>query len=284
MSGSDDTGPPQGGSVTGVEIREVDSADEAELHRWWATGHEAMAGRPYDLRQTWETTRALMGRPHDDFHQTLLGAYAGAAMVGSAIQVLPVADNLAMSYADVTVPEAHRRRGIGTALLTEIEDRARAAGRAYVLVEVLAPVGVTGPGELFAQARGYPVANREGVKVLDLGDHPDWAPLEGKVARRIGDHRIVEWGSFTPPWLAQPVCDALNVFIGMVPLGDVAIEDTTFTPERLRRNEERSDAIGRRRFTAAAVAPDGTLAGYSDVFVPAHEDRFARIGITMVLP
>ena len=67
-------------------------------------------------------------------------------------------------------------------------------------------------------------------------------------------------------------------------MGDLALEDTSFTPERLRRNEERSDAIGRRRFTAAAFSSDGTLAGYSDLFVPPHEDRLAQIGITMVLP
>ena len=129
-----------------------------------------------------------------------------------------------------------------------------------MLVEVVSEVGVVGPGELFARAKGYAVANREGVKVLDLREHPDWAPLERKVAERLGDHRIVEWGTFTPDEYAQAVCDALNVFVGMVPMGDLALEDTSFTPERLRRNETRSDAIGRRRVTAAAFAADGTLA------------------------
>ena len=266
------------------EVREVDPGDEAELHRWWATGHEAMVGRPHDLRPTWETTRAVMTRPHDDFEQTLLAAFQGDTMVGSGLVMLPIADNLAMAYADVTVPEQHRRRGVGSALLAEVEARARAAGRTYVLVEVVSEVGVVGPGELFAKAKGYPVANREGVKILDLRAHPDWAPLEQKVAARIGDYRIVEWGTFTPEEYAQAVCDALNVFVGMVPMGDLALEDTSFTPERLRRNEVRSDAIGRRRVTAAAFAADGTLAGYSDIFIPAHEVRFAQIGITMVLP
>ncbi len=181
-----------------VEIREVDPNDEAELRRWWETGHEAMVGRPYDLRPTWATTRATMTVPHDDFEQTLLAAYDGDAMVGSAIRVLPIADNLAMSYADVTVPERHRRRGVGSALLADVEARARAAGREYVLVEVLAPIGVVGPGERFAEARGYPIAQREGVKVLDLDDHPDWAPLARKVAERADGYRIETWGSVTP--------------------------------------------------------------------------------------
>jgi len=127
-----------------VDIREVDPGDEAGLHQWWRTGHEAMAGRPFDLRPSWATTRAVMTRPHDDFEQTLLAAYDGAEMVGAALLMLPVADNLAMAYADVTVPEPHRRRGVGSALLADVEARARAARRTHVLVEVLAPVGLVG--------------------------------------------------------------------------------------------------------------------------------------------
>jgi GNAT superfamily N-acetyltransferase len=267
-----------------VQIRVVDPTNEEQLHQWWATGHQAMTGRPYDLRPTWATMRAITRRPHHDFQQTLLAAYDGEAIVGSAMQMFPVADNLAMSYADVTVPHQHRRRGIGSALLAEVEQRARAAGRAYVLVEVLAPVGVVGPGELFAEARGYPVANREGIKVLDLTDHPDWAPLEQKVADRVGDYRIVEWGAFTPDEHIEAVCDALNVFVGMVPTGDIALEDTKFTPERLRRNEQRSVDVGRRRLVSVAFAPDGTLVGYSDLFLQSYVDHWAQIGITMVLP
>jgi GNAT superfamily N-acetyltransferase len=266
------------------EIREVDAADEDQLRRWWATGHEAMAGRPYDLRPTWETMRAITQSPHPDFEQTLLAAYDGEEMVGAAMQMFPVADNLTMSYADVTVPSEHRRRGVGSALLNEVEGRARAAGRAYVLVEVLAPVGVVGPGELFAGARGYPVANREGIKVLDLADHPDWSPLEQKVVERLGGYRVAEWGAFTPDEHLGAVCDALNLFVGMIPTGDIALEDTKFTPDRLRRNEERWHEVGRRRLVAVAFAPDGTLAGYSDLFLQAHVDHYAQVGITMVLP
>jgi GNAT superfamily N-acetyltransferase len=198
--------------------------------------------------------------------------------------MMPIADNLAMTYADVTVPERHRRRGVGSALLTDVEERARAAGREYVLVEVLAPVGVVSPGERFARARGYPVANREAMKVLDLSDHPDWAPLEQQVADRGATYEVLEWGNFTPDEHADALCGALNVFVGMIPSGDVALEDAKFTPERLQRNERRGDDLGRRRFCAAAFAPDGTLAGYTDLFVPAYVENHAEVGITMVLP
>jgi RimJ/RimL family protein N-acetyltransferase len=108
--------------------------------------------------------------------------------------------------------------------------------------------------------------------------------LERKAADRIGDYRIEEWGAFTPDEHVHAVCDALNVFVGMVPTGDIALEDTKFTPERLSRNERRWVEVGRRRLVAVAFAPDGTLAGYSDMFLHAHVDHWAQIGITMVLP
>jgi GNAT superfamily N-acetyltransferase len=268
-----------------VEIREVDPADEPELRRWWETKDEAMASRPCPtLNPSWATARVTLPHPHADFRQTLLTAYHGDAVVGCAILVLPVADNLTMSYADVTVPERYRRRGVGTALLDEVEARARQAGRAYVLVEVIAPIGVVGQGELFAEARGYPIANREGSKVLDLHDHPDWSPLDRKVVERAGGYRIETWGNVTPEQYAQPLCEALNTFISMIPSGDVALEDIVMTPERLRRNELRSDALGRRRFVATAFSPDGTLAGNSDLYLPPHVVDHADVGITMVLP
>jgi GNAT superfamily N-acetyltransferase len=266
------------------EVREVDVHDEAQLHRWWQAGHDAMAGRAYDLFPSWENGRAVLPTPHGDFDQMLLAAHQGDAVVGVAMSVLPVADNLTMSYADVMVPPDHRRRGIGSALLAAVEQRARSAGRAYVVVEVPSPLGAVGPGELFAEARGYPVGNREGIKLLDLADHPDWSALAERAAARGGGYTVEEWGDRTPEQHARQLCDTLNQFVGMTPTGDLALEDIALDPERLRRNEERAASLGRRRFCAAAFAPDGMMAGYTDLWLPPHEYRFAEIGITMVLP
>ena len=105
-----------------------------------------------------------------------------------------------------------------------------------------------------------------------------------RIPSRIGDYRVVEWGNFTPEKYRQPVCDALNVFVGMVPTGDLALDDISLTPERLVREERRSDDLDRRRFCAVAVATDGTLAGYSDLFVTRYQEAKSAIGITMVQP
>ena len=58
--------------------------------------------------------------------------------------------------------------------------------------------GETSAGVEFAAASGFAVVNRDGLKALDLDDHPDWAPLDARVAERIGDYRLVEWEDRTP--------------------------------------------------------------------------------------
>ncbi len=104
------------------------------------------------------------------------------------------------------------------------------------------------------------------------------------MAARIGDYRIVEWGGATPEEHIEEVCGALNRFISMIPTGDLEMEDLDFTPERLRRNEARGVDLGTTRLVGAALAPDGTLAGYTDLFVEQASRSRAGIGITMVLP
>ena len=80
------------------------------------------------------------------------------------------------------------------------------------------------------------------------------------------------------------MCAALNRFIGMIPTGDLEMDDLDYTPERLRRNEARGVDLGTTRLVGAALAPDGTLAGYTDLFVEQAVALPGRIGITMVLP
>ena len=115
-------------------------------------------------------------------------------MVGSGLVMLPLADNLTMAYADVTVPEQHRRRGVGSALLAEVEARARAAGRTYVLVEAVSDVGVVGTGGAVREgARATRSPTARASRSSTSGTTRDWAPLEregGRADRRLPDRRV----------------------------------------------------------------------------------------------
>jgi GNAT superfamily N-acetyltransferase len=268
------------------EVREVDVDDEAQLHAWWQVSHDgATAGRPYDLYATWELARVAYPDRHPDWDFVLLSVHDDGRVVGAGLANMPLADNLSNAYLEVYVPDDERRRGVGTALLAGLEAAASSRGRTVLVAESFSPPEGSGPGEPFALARGYSLANREGVKVLDLKAHVDsWAALDDDVADRIGGYRIVEWGGTTPEEHVQDVCDSLNRFIGMIPTGDLEMDDLEYTPERLRRNEQRNIDLGTARLVGAALAPDGTLAGYHDLYVDQHRRTQARVGITMVLP
>lgn len=268
-----------------IEIRDVDKADETTLHRWWEVSHDAQSDRPIDYFPAWEVARVALPTEHPDFHVELFGAQDGDRMVGAGLINLPMSDNLRMSYLDVFVEWPHRRRGVGTLLLDEVERRARAAGRELALVEVFTPPGGTSAGASFGDARGYVVANREGAKAIDLAaSEPGWRALEDEIAAALGDYRIESWRDAVPDNYAQDFCDMIGGFIAMTPVGELELEDGEWTVDRLRSGERRAVAIGQAKFLAAAVTPDGRLVGCTDARVNLASPRVGYVGLTMVMP
>lgn len=268
-----------------IEIRDVDKADEVALHRWWEVCHDAQSDRPVDYFPVWEVARVALPTPHPDFRVELFAACDGDRMLGAGLVNLPQTDNLRMAYFDVYVDWPARRQGVGTLLLDEVERRARAAGRELALVEVFASPGGTSAGAAFADARGYDVANREGAKAIHLAESEGrWPALEAEVEAELGDFRIETWHDTVPDEYAEDFCGVLGRFMGMVPMGELELEDEEWTVDRLRAGERRAHEIGQAKLLAAAVAPDGRLVGCTDVRVNRADPRNGFIGITMVMP
>ncbi len=268
-----------------MDIREIDKLDEGALRAWWDCGHETAQERPYDFWPPWVLSRVALPRPNPEQQVTLLSAYDDAGVVvGCALLQLPQVDNPRVAYADVSVPPRLRRRGTGAALLAEIERRARAGGRSVLLVEVFTPPGVESDGSRFGLARGFAVATTEHQKVLDLpASEPGWPALQEWVDERRAGYRIVEWGNAAPEELLDGYAALLTGFMDQVPLGDLDLEGSVWTPERIRTNEARIEAIGRVDFHAAALTPDGNLCGVTDLRLVDADPRVAHVGITNVL-
>jgi GNAT superfamily N-acetyltransferase len=267
-----------------IDVRTIDIHDEALLHQWWATGYaSALSDRAYDVYPAWEHARIALPEDSPERDLTLLAAYDEDVMVGIAVVELPLLDNTHAAWIEVDVPPEHRGRGVGAALLATVEERSREAGRTHVMGATHTPPGGESAGSRFAAAHGYAVANREGFKVLDLAQLPDWTELDEHVARRIDGYRIVGWGNFTPEQYLDDLARAISTFFSMVPTGDLALEDGEWTPERLRENELRG-AERSRTFAAAAIAPSGELVGFSGLNVSLAKPTQAGVGITFVLP
>lgn len=264
-------------------ISDVDVHDEASLRTWWETSTAATTHRPDYLQPTWDRIRVSVPAVSPEFSTRLLLALDGDEVVGSAELRLPLLENLHMAYLQVAVLPEHRRRGVGSALLAALEDLSREDGRTHTLGEASVPPGGDGPATVFAEARGYARASVEQQKVLDLATAPKgWAALDDEVAERIGDYRIVTWGMDTPDEYVDGYCALLSSFMDEIPLGDMALEGSLWTPERLRSGEARSRTIGREPFVGAAIAPDGTVAAVTDVRYLRDEPRVAHVGITLV--
>jgi RimJ/RimL family protein N-acetyltransferase len=69
-----------------------------------------------------------------------------------------------------------------------------------------------------------------------------------------------------------------------IPLGELDLSDSVWTPQRMRAAEQRNVDIGRHQYTALAIAPDGSVAGSSDVRVNDAEPERGTVGITLVDP
>ena len=266
------------------DIREVDPGDEAALHAWWRASHAAHTERAIDSYPPWEQSREDLSLAAPDRQRILLAAHGPGEVVGSAKMTMPLLDNTGSARIEITVPPQERRRGVGAALLGRIEEIARERARRVLMAEAVTPPGDTSPGAEFARACGFDVVNRDGLKALDLDEHPDWAPLDQWVAERIGDYALVEWLNHTPDEYVDGLCAALRSLLSMIPIGDLALEEKDWTPERLRAEEARSVQLGRRVFATAAIAPDGTLAAYTDATVEAARPTQASIDLTYALP
>ncbi len=271
--------------VSAMHIHEVDRHDDDALHAWWAIGREVSRHEPYDGWPAWEVSRAALPVPNPERDITMLQAAVDGVVVGATMLIVPTKENLHLAHGEVWVLPEHRRRGHGRALLADLEDRVRALGRRTLLVDAASAPGAVGPGLHLGLAAGFEEANTDQVKVLDLAAaRPGWDGLRAEVAAHAGDYRVVAFGNEVPEDLIEGVCVLLSTFMAQIPLGALEIEDSEWTPERLRTEERRGRAIGRLRCSAAALAPDGAVVAFTDTGVNLHDPVRASIGITVVAP
>ena len=268
-----------------LEIRDIDPQDETALRAWWEVGRAATAERPGNPWPAWEVSRSALAADNPEYDTSLIGAFDGDAMVGSVMLLVPVHENLHTCSLNVYVVPARRREGIGSRLVAHVEEKAAALGRTTLQSEGYVPPGETGPAELFAAARGYEVASREGFKELTLVDYESRrTALVAGVGDAADAYEIVTFDTVCPEEHIASFGRLLGMLISEIPLGELDLEDSEWTPERLRAAERRCVGIGRHILTALAIAPDGSVAGASDVRINEADPSHGQIGITLVDP
>jgi len=271
--------------VGDIEVREVDLTDERDLRSWWEVGHAAEAERPLDLWTPWEVARKALPAPRPYARTVLLAAHDGERTVGAGALELMDKDNTHLAVVLPYVAPADRGRGVGTALLTALEERAAAEGRTTLFSDAHVPLDGDSAGSRFAAAHGYTVANQDTIKAADLAatEHA-WPALEAEAAERLDGYRLVWWRDRAPEEHVAAVAELYSRFIGEIPLGDLDLRPQVFDVQRIRDGEERRMSTGQATLLVAAVAPTGELVGYTNLVLPVAAPRLADIDSTLVLP
>lgn len=268
-----------------VDIEQINPRNEAALRAWWEVGRAATAGRPGQPWPGWEHSRVALPADNPEEEATLLAAIDGREMVGAGLLARPLQDNLHTATVDAYVRPDRTRERIGRRLVAELEVIAAGDGRTTLQGEAFAPPGASGTVvEAFAAALGYEVASRESIRELAVADYLERRGALADEAVAAGAYRLVTFDTVCPDEHVESFGRLLGMLLDEIPLGDLDLRASEWTPERLRAAEQRQVGIGRHVLTALAIAPDGSVAGSSDVRVNDTDVTHGQVGITIVDP
>ncbi|MBD3944641.1 GNAT family N-acetyltransferase [Nocardioides ganghwensis] len=267
-----------------VDIEQINPRNEAALRAWWEVGRAATADRPGKPWPLWEQSRVALPADNPERGVTLVGAIDGREMVGAGLLTRTLKENLHTAMAFAFVRPDRTREGIGRRLVEELEVVAVGDGRPTVQSEAYLPPGGSGAAEHFARAMGYDVASRESIKELTLTDFVERRDALAARAPVPEGYRIITFDTVCPEEHLASFGRLLGMLMSEVPLGDLDLEASEWSAERIRAAEQRQVDTGRHVQTAMAIAPDGSVAGVSDVRVDDSDPVHGQVGITIVDP
>lgn len=174
-------------------------------------------------------------------------------------------DNTHTGSVDVIVDPLRRRQGIGRELFDAGVDRVRADGRSLVLSSCYDGTA----GVEFLKAMGLDRALEEVLRRQDL-TALDWSGIDREYAEAepyATGYELLRLPGTTPDDLIANVVQMTEA-INDAPIGDLAIEDEVFTPERVRAFEAAQVARKRRMYRVVArERATGVFAGHTVVAV-----------------
>ncbi|WP_427015319.1 GNAT family N-acetyltransferase [Pseudarthrobacter sp. P1] len=256
-------------------------------------GHDDFAATPL--------VQLVQGRDDAYTRHVLLVARRGGVLAGRATMSLPRRDNTHLANINVQVAPAHRRAGVGTALLERLQALAAGAQRSVLsgwsdhtlsgagtgaAWDVVVPTTGSGrvpansPAAGFARAHGFVLEQAEKISVLHLAQGAPAAAGHG-----TGGYELVSWGPHCPDGLLDPYAALRRSMSTEVPLGGLDAREEAWDGERVRIEEE---AIARKGetvlVTVARHGATGRLAGHTVLEFNPAQPAVAFQNDTLVLP
>jgi GNAT superfamily N-acetyltransferase len=203
-------------------------------------------------------------------------------LVGWFALTLPLTENRDAAYLELQVHPAHRRRGVGRALLAEARVRVLELGRSRVIA------GATGPGaEAFAAGRGARVVLADTQRRLDLTtlDADRLDALWAEATSHSTGYSLLQWVGATPEEHLDAVAALESRMTTDSPMDDLQWEQEVFDADRYRGRDAVMDARRNRAYTSAAQHDaTGVVVGTTTLVVAGGVDDSAGQFQTIVEP
>jgi GNAT superfamily N-acetyltransferase/ADP-ribose pyrophosphatase YjhB (NUDIX family) len=263
-------------------IREIDPADLALFDEWYdAFRAGAVAGREAALVTGREALGYSLRNPGPLKTRIAVGAFEDDRVLGGMLFEYRLTDNLDTVEAEIDVPPAHRRRGIGTALWQWAVTRSAQLGRTIVQTELGVPADDS-PGAGFAERLGFQVEHVEEHLVVPLPYDDLLLEDLRSSAGRLDGYRLTSWAGLCPPEYQQAYADLHTAMDLDVPTGGMTREVVPWTVEKLEASEARIDRNYLALVTMAHTL-DGEPAGYTLIYLPRADAENAQQDDTLVL-
>ncbi|MEZ0165030.1 GNAT family N-acetyltransferase [Kineococcus sp. LSe6-4] len=276
-------------------LRSTSSADPgrsdwARVHfdRWYdALAAAEAVDRPDPATWRRGELRALLERGAADERMHVLLAEEDGDVVGVADVRCPLADNRHLAHVHVAVPPAHRRRGVGSALLAAALDVAAAQGRTTVRACVDRPADRPPrdwPGSLAAARWGFGAGLLDSRRQLTLPpDAGRLAALEAAAAPHATGYRVRAHAGPVPEEDLEEMAHLTSRMSTDAPNGDLAVEPEHWDAARIREVEAVRAAQGRHQWVAVAQDATGRLVAHTVLVRSDHEpERLVQLD-TLVL-
>ncbi len=275
-----------------MEVRLLRPEDDAKVVEWHgvlqAVDQELWPGLAgFSLR---DVRAFVRHRGRYRRYDLLAASETGGPVLGCGSMEVPLRDNLHSAEVMVSVHPAHRRRGVGTAIVEAMGRLASADGRRVLNAIVDVPVdrAQDDPSLHFAPRVGFEAMLPGNVRDLAVPVEPARMEELRRVtaqARDAGDYRTL---TFEAPWPPEYLDDECELFRRMStdePSGDADKEEEVWTRDRLRESDELRAARGVSKLVAVAQhLPSGRLVAVSELLLSSDAPRQAWQLITLVHP
>lgn len=278
--------------MSDVEIVPVDALSDDPVQRQRFSGavavHTAAAQAAWGDDHTGWSEAEVRGRRANPGEWTFADRLAlrGGKPVAMSALAMPGRDNRSLALLMLAVDPEERRRGVGTQVLDETLDVARARGRSIVQADTEWAAEASDGSGAFAAHHGF-VAGQTTVRSampLPADERELRAYAHGDGVEDAAAFEIeAAWGMPPEGWLSDLAVLQQRMSTD-TPLGELTMEEEDWDVARVARNYTWAADVGRRALTAVArdLSTD-RLVGFTVLQVPSHDPTLAYQQDTLVL-